>query len=320
MLKYYTFPLWVFSLLLMSETSWAQGALSTDSQCSELIDGPPAGLACIHCTHPKAQAQAMALASIMRESCRKRLVVNYLIDGRFSIDDEFLVNHINTLAENRRLMVVLYLSNGPSIRRCDKSVPQAFAAGLCTKSFRQQILSNNTLRARYKDVVQRAMAIKSQVPKNVRFVLVPQLEDNLTDSTFQAALALTKEVAGDMVGYARNACPGCAAGNSQAVPRGAMKETHTSQANNGVVQGIVTNDGKPYAFASGASAGAFPLSQLNRTRDASLLQGNAFILWTAKYQGIPVKKGKLAGRAKPNNRSYPIPTASERQELISFLR
>jgi hypothetical protein len=310
----------LLSVLCLARNAFsAEDAVQPDAQCPSFINGPPVGLACLHCTHPKAQAQAMALAAIMRESCRKRLAVNYLIDGRFGVDDDFLVNHINTLAENRRLMVIFYLSNGPSIRRSDKSVPSAFAAGLSTKKFRQQIVSNPALRARYQAIVQRAMVIKSQVPEHVRFVLVPGLEDNMTDATFQAMLDLTKAVSGDAVGYARSACTGCAPGNSGGIPYGVMKEVHTANSNHGVTQGIVTNDGDAYAFSSGPSYGAYPLSRLVSTKNAAQAQGNAFLAWTAKYQGIPIKKGKLAGRAVPNKRVYPVPTASERNDLLQLM-
>jgi hypothetical protein len=295
-------------------------AIEPDAQCGSFVPGPPLGLACIHCAHPKAHSQAMALAAIMRESCRMRLAVNYLIDGRFGTDDDFLVNHITTLAENRRLMVILYLTNGPSIRRADRSVPKAFAAGLGTSQFRKQILINQTLRSQYRGVVQRALRVKSQVPEHVRFVLSPGLEDNLTDSVFQSMLALTKEVAGDSVGYVRNACPGCAPGNTSGIPAGVMKEVHATSANHGITQGIVTNDGDPYAFPTGPSNGSMPLGRLTAAKRAADTQGNAFILWTGKYQGSVIKDGRIAGRIVPNKRNYPVPTASERNQILSFLR
>ena len=304
--------------LLLNSLSYADQPLVPDAQCSSFIDGPPVGLACIHCTHSKAQAQAMALADIMRASCRKRLVVNYLIDGRFEIDDEFLVNHISTLAENRRLMVVFYLSNGPSIRRADRSVPTAFAAGISTNQFRSQIITSKSLRTAYQNIVQRAMRVKALVPDHVRFVFVPQLEDNLTDASFVTLLNLTKEVAGDAVGYQRSACIGCAPGNGQLLPGGVMRESHSAISD--IYQGTVTNDGFPYSFARGVSNGAMPLSKLTASKDSAQNLGTAFILWTAKYQGTPVKNGKTAGRILPSNRLYAMPTSSERAELINFMK
>lgn len=260
----------------------------------------------------------MALAEIMRASCRKRLVTNYLIDGRFSYDDDFIIEHINTLAENRRLTVILYLSNGAAQRRSDKSVPNAFAAGISSAGFRSRIVSDKTLRDQYRGVVQRAMNIKAQVPSEVRFIFVPGLEDNLSLDAFRSMLALTQEVAGKEVDYARSAC-GCSSGSDTRTPSELMKEAHTGRSNHGVWQGIVTNDGVPFRFAYERSNGASSLAKLNKIEEASKRQGNAFIFWTSEYQGLPTQ-GKKYSTPTPNKRNYAMPTARERNELIMALR
>lgn len=271
--------------------------------------------------HPNAHGQAFELARIMRDSCRADLALDVLIDGRFGHDDVFLGDLLHYLAEDRNVTVVLYLSNGVSQRLGDPRNPSVFGTGNTVSSFRTRIVNDLEFREEYRVIVRRALALRSRLPESAQLVLIPQLEDNLTDPIFRNVLALTQEVAGDTVLYGRSTCPGCADGNGIEIPGGVLEDLHSSSPVFAVENGMVTNDNSPFLFAYEMAQGqnGFSLSDLARTRDRAAAQGNIFIVWNAEYQGLPVADNKVIGRPDPDARSYVLPNPVEASELMNFL-
>ena len=305
-----------------SETDSSESTPEPDSQqqskCAELIDGQPIGLACIHCAHPNAHAQALVLADIVRDSCRRRLAVNYLIDGRFGYDDSFVAEHISKLAADRELTVIFYLTNGAAQRRRDTSAPNEFASGIGPEEFRRRILNDTDFREGYRQIVRRAMLIKTLSPVDVAFILIPGLEDNMPDWTFQNVLSLTKEVAGNEVSYGRNPCLNCYDDNGSYIPPGVIEESHPSGFYSGTAYGIVFTDGRSYTFSTEPSSET-PLSALTALRNDSQNSANIFLLWTGKYQGVVSSGDRIVLRPPPDERTYATPSAAEISALISFL-
>ncbi|MFN8389458.1 MAG: hypothetical protein U0136_04130 [Bdellovibrionota bacterium] len=291
---------------------------SGDSSCEQLIPGAPVGLACIHCLHPNAHEQARALVQIMRQSCRQNLVTNVLIDGRFSVDDAFLTDLLQTLTENRNVTVFLYLTNGVSQRLRDPFDPEIFGTGTTVESFRHAIVSDAGFRLAYQHVAQRAVDVASNVNGNLQVVLVPGLEDNFTDSVFENVLELTREVGGNQVLYGRNPCPNCADGNGTGIPSGVIEEEHSGGRFH-TRNGMVTNDNTPYRF-SFEQGGGTSIDQMRGLKLGVLGQNDMFILWTASYQGLPVSNNQIVGRPPPDQRNYAYPTSEQAAELIEFLR
>ncbi len=300
------------------ETTPTPGS-SSGGDCQAFTSGSPVGLACLHCMHPNAHGQAFELARIMRDSCRRELATDVLIDGRFGNDDIFLGDLLHFLAEDRRLTVVFYLSNGVSQRLSDPFDPAVFGSGVSAETFRDKIVHDPAFREAYRNIVRRVLAIRSRLPDGTTFVLIPELEDNLTDFSFNTMLALTAEVAGDSVVYGRNPCPGCHDGNGEGIPPGVIEDVHAAIASFEVTGGMVTNDHTPYRYSFEPGPG-FSLADLTHTRNLAEAQGDLFILWNAAYQGLPVQDNEVVGRPDPNVRHYVVPTPAEAVELMAFLR
>ena len=186
--------------------------------CSSLFPGSPVGLSCIYCMHPNAQDQAQVLGQVIRDSCNANIAISFLIDGSFGTDDDFVIDEVSSLAQGRNVTVVLYLSNGTGQRIWQSTEVHGFATDMSPEEFRSRIVNDSDLRDGYTEIVERAMGIKSEVPASVRFILVPGLEDNLTDESFLSILDLTRETAGDAVGYARSSGIGAYPGNEGGVP------------------------------------------------------------------------------------------------------
>ena len=302
-----------------SPQSGSSAELSADG-CTSLIPGPPIGLACVHCSHPNAHEQAMLLARLMRETCRQALTTNVLIDGRFGIQDDFLVQLLSYLSGSRRAVIYLYLSNGVSQRRLDPFNPNVFGTGTSVESFRSKMIDDAGYRAAYQQVVQRALDIKRALPATAEVVLIPALEDNFSDSQFRNVLALTQQIGGNEVAYGRSPCPGCVDGNGDEIPAGVIEERHTASANFSFGGGTVTNDGFPYVAEAGSGVPGLTLDDLLPLKNQAAALNNSFVLWNAAFQGLPVEGAVVSGRPDPDARVYASPSPAEFSQLVEFLR
>ena len=319
-----TVVLFTVGLLLAacgSRPSNGKSQVAPTESCAQLVSGPPIGLACIHCMHPKAQAQAFELSKIIRNSCRQSIVVNYLIDGSFGEDDAFLIRHISDLSQDRQLTVILYLSNGAAQRIWKKTRVHGFGTDISPTEFRTRMVSDNTLRDRYHAIVARAVQIGTHVPTNVSFVLVPALEDNLDDQTFNNMLDLTQQVAGTAVQYGRSACPDCVPGSGSAVPLGVLLELHIVQPSLVTPNAIVSNDGFSYRLPDGSpGTETLQLDDLIALKAAAANAGDMFILWTAEFQGVPdITVSANAALSSPDARTYLTPSGTLADLLTHFL-
>lgn len=295
------------------------GSGGLDENCSELKSGPPIGLSCIHCMHPKAQDQAMILAQIAHDTCHGELAVNYLIDGTFGLDDDFLVRHISALAEGRNLTVILYFSNGAAQRVWQDSLDFGFGTKMSPQEFRSRINNDPAFQEAYKNIAQRGMAIKARVPSNVRFIFTPGLEDNLGDRDFAKILSLTREISGDTVTYGRNPSYQAYPGNDIGIPPGVLSEFHNQSLTASRHGNIATNDGITYSFPNEPlGVHQVPLSTLSNFKAQAQAENRIFILWTHSFQGVSDNGSEQAALRDPNLRDYLMPTDQQIGFLLDF--
>jgi hypothetical protein len=302
------------------------GAASGRASCERLLLGPPRGLACLHCLHPKAQGQAEVIASILRRSCLKNVAINYLVDGTFSFDENFLLEQIASLSDaGRNLSLVFYLGNGPAQRRHSTTRINGFGAKISPEDFRSRILSDTGLQAQYQRLVARLLPIIRFARQNRgRVYLVPILEDNLDDRSFEKLFELTLDVLGSdsQAAVVRNPCGyACYDGNTVGLPDGVGDEAHIMVPPINSEAVIVTNDGRDYSSPAKGTPGSavISLADLSSLRDAARDKGIVFILWDAGRQGLPADY-ESTQFALPQDRNYLIPSYAEQDELISFLR
>lgn len=308
--------------------SSAQSERTTNNHCSTLIDGPPQGLSCLHCTHPKAKAQAEKLSDILIQSCLKNIAINYLVDGSFgnyAESEEFLFSQVKKLTQGgRHLFLYFYLANGPWQRSPSKAIYSALGplARISPGDLRERILSDYATQARYQLEVRKLFPlIRYARSKGSTVSLIPFLEDNLDRPSYEKLYDLTLDAIppGLVLSIGRNACRGCFSGNDHYLPAGLFREIHTSTASQIIVRsGVVSNDGKPYRFANEPGNGLSPLSNLRKVRDKALQLDNSFILWSGKFQGRGTSKHYRVQH--PDDRRYPSPTETEGQEIIDFFR
>jgi hypothetical protein len=297
--------------------------LIEEDSCPELIESTPIGLSCLHCSHPKARRQAKLLATLMFRACVKNVATNFLIDGTFSYDGEFIKDVIELLNSNgRRLFVNFYLSNGATQRHWRSTGIRSFATQISPSEFRERIFYDASLRGQFKAIAVRAGKLVSHANSLGSVVFVtPALEDNLDKESFGEISALTLEAlpAKAYFSLVRNPCPRCYPGNTVDVPEGFVGELHTAGSQFNLRDGIVSNDGDDYEFSPAEVLSGVTLDSLRETRDRAARQNNIFILWDAERQGIETQNGYNVF-PHPNDRNYAIPSITERADIVSFLR
>ncbi len=300
-------------------------------ECDRLRIGPPQGISCLQCTHANAREQADALTDLLLESCLRNISVSYLVDGSFGAASEFedfLKGQIEKLTTgDRSLFLYLYFGNGPWQRRSrnGKLLQDApYLATLSPREFRAGITSDFDVQYEYqKSIVELHSLLRYASARGSQLAVIPMLEDNLDDQSFETLYELTLDALPlDVpVSILRSACSGCFPGNDDGLPDGVGRDIHTANASSVRERdGLVTNDGTPFRFASDTeNIAKLTLSDLAPVRDRALSQNNAFLLWSARYQGLDRGPNRRNEMVNPNNRIFPLPTADEAIEIINFL-
>lgn len=279
--------------------------------CAQLIDTAPRGLACLQCNHPNAHYQADVIADIMLHSCLKNLAINYLVDGTFDYDETFMRYHLDKLAVGgRQVFANFYLFNGPAQRRYASTPVTALAAKISPEEFRKRLLSDAAFQNEVVAHVRRYEPLfRYAAQKGISVSVVPMLEDNLSDESFQALLQLVMQGLPGDVSFAigRNPCPTCYNGNEKTVTPPLFTELHTRLPDFSINNALITNDG--YDPAN--------VSEMRPVRAQAETLGDMFILWGAARQGL---WDGATVNTNPDERFYVVPSAAERKALTEFLR
>lgn len=295
-----------------------------------MIENPPRGLSCLHCTFPSAHQQADEIVSILTGACIRNVAVGYLVDGTFGFDADLLRSHIAQLSSGgRTLFLHLYLLNGPGQRRYKSIRFDGVGTSISPAEFRERIKSDDSLRKEVAGVVERLVPILREAEKRGAVIsIVPMLEDNLDIGSFTALSDLVADSIPADVHFAmgRNPCRGCSRGADSEIPDGLFAESHSPLSSNIPKGGMLSNDGRNYCLAEQCSTekDAIPLEQLKDAADKAAARDTIFLLWTGAWQGVQPLGDDAAGAKtvyrRPEERQYPLPSPIERAALIKFLR
>lgn len=290
------------------------------SECPVLLDTPPIGMSTLHCNQNEARPQCEQIVEVVRKSCVKRPVLNYLVNGTFGRNPLHMQHDINELTKDgRELTLILYMTNGPGQRRCRGTQDPSIDVKMCPDDFRYNVRTNGSFREKLRDIAREYQSvIDFAKQKGARVIIIPGLEDNLNATSFTSLYELYRSVFGNELSYCRNPCRSCYGGNDGHIPSGLCEEKHASNANAfSITNGIVSNDGKTFLFP-GEDTGyprAVAISELRSARNKAGQTGNAFILWKAEMQGL--RGGQLP---PPAGRRYQVPSESEWGIIDSFLK
>jgi hypothetical protein len=272
----------------------------------------PRGISLMHCNVDKARPQCEELVQIMLESGIKNIATNYLVNGTFGFNFGHM-NHDTMMlqSDGRKLHLTLYMLNGAGQRRCRDTKDKSFEVKICPEQFRSDVVNSAYVRNEYRKNLERVKPLVDAVKARGGVVyIVPMLEDNLTASSFNALVELTKQVYPDDI-IMRSPCGGCWFGNDEHVPSGVELEhhgvTYMSEAmkhSNDGVEWLL--DGMHTTYPRSIS-----LLGLMHLRNNSKI----FELWSARYQGLT--GGNLP---PPSERTYVFPNEREKDAIIDFLK
>jgi hypothetical protein len=288
----------------------------------DLLDLPPRGLSLLHACQPEARKQVEALSDIVIASRVRRPAFNVLVSGDFGWNPDLLTDLVTKYSQGGRIAHVLfYLTNGPAARHWKGQVMEGFGSRMSPEEFRQKIAGDPRFQQSFQKLAARLAPIIRLIGKlGGQALLVPQLEDNQTDTSFAVMLKLVGSALASAATarLGRNPCVGCWPGNGGKVPPGCFAEEHHHSAATdfSVEHGVVSNDGCTYAFTGEQPVFLpyLPLTRLAGVQSRTGALNSIFLLWSAKYQGLDTKN------LPPAQRNYVMPPTAEQEQLVAFLQ
>jgi len=284
------------------------------------VSGNARGYTALYLMHPRARAVVEKQVEIMVRSQVNDLYLGVIIDGTFSKDFTYLKDVITRLtSDGRKLTLVLYLSNGPTMRKFATTPITALFARIDPVIFRSQIRYDLDTRERFMGVVRDAKDIfqflksRSEEHKGVAIVM---LEDNLDRSSYRAMRSLAGDELGGLVDFIRNPCS-CYEG-SDSDTQGDGLEEHTLNRFDRLSNGDgFSLDGTGFLYPS-EPAGKIPSTdRIKQAIEQSKARGlRYFGLWRLNWQGI--KDGEPL--VHPDKRVYIPSTNAEALIEIEMLR
>ena len=291
--------------------------------CTSFVEGIPVGIGMLHAANPNARSQALMLADILAQSCRRHIAITMLVDGTFGSDRDFL-GEIVRIATDRgsTLHLYLYLSNGPWQRKYEIVPDDGFGNKLPPEEFRRRIVSDPEFQDEFRALVKWVEPLVSYAGSRGAVVsLFPGLEDNLDQTSARTMEALiTGSILSTLVyDLGRNPCGNCYPGNDSSLAPGSFEDQHlgSARAQVRVRDGLVTNDGASFDFPGEDNGAPISFDQLFEFAKASARLNSAFVAWKGEWQGKTVGSDDFV---EPNNRTYASPTPEQAALLLKFLQ
>ena len=309
----------IWKCLISTILSWVPTSAIADCP-NGLLEAPWRGISCLHCLHPLAPEGPQPIVQVLTNSCLKRVMTAFVIDGTFGWNPDAVRTSLDSLSsEGREAWVHFYVYNGPAQRRWSSGLFHSFAV-MHPATFLRKLKESLGFQDVYREIVETRVAplVEYALARGIKVSIAPGLEDTLDREGFQVALALTKSAlpSPEKVTWARSACYKCRGEGSQSLPLGVIKEIHTSRTDSSLSDGIVHTDGEYFRFKGDNDPSMPRLGKWRALLEAAESRSNAFLLWVPKYQDAP--PGLLP--RSPDAREYKRPSKSEERELIRFLR
>jgi|GEM_PF-2520189 len=283
------------------------------------VGGQFRGYTLLALMHPAARAMTEGRIATLLQSELSDLYLGVLVDGTFGINLEYLAQVVQRLTvDDRRLLLTLYLSNGPTMRRYDTTPIEAGFNLINPTWFREMIQTDVDIRNSFTALVQTLRPIvelNAQRSGPHSTIAVVMLEDNLQRDSFAAMQALTNSILGESVDYMRNPCGGCFPGNDED-RMGFGLELHEPLRLSELAAGDgLSLDGIGFAYPDEVPQERLSFEEIGGVIDrANIQQLRFFALWRAEWQGLGFQS------IHPDERIYQSPTPSQIEGDIELLR
>ncbi len=307
------------NLLFEGEQSGATAQSEDQQEALPRVGGQSRGYVLLYAMQPEARATVERQVEGMLASNVRDLFIAVLSDGTFSRDFAYLKTIMQRLSDDdRRLTLLLYLTNGSSMREYDVTEISAGFNQINPDEFRELIRFDPSTRQQFLEMVAEVKPIfefNISLGSSNRNLASVMLEDNLDNVSYSSMRNLARSVLGNLVEYVRNPCPGCFAGNEWD-PSGDLLELHSVDALHALRRGDgFTTDGESYYY-EGALPNGLSMEELKFFKAQSIEQGlSYFALWKRERQGLYDDT-----RPHPSRRIYQIPSSLQIKKDIDLLR
>ena len=285
----------------------------------ERVVGQPRGYAMLYLMHPRARQTVEREVQTMLRSEVGDLYLSVLVDGTFGTDWDYLEQVVRRLVvEGRTLTLALYLSNGPTMRKFNKTPIATPFSRIDPTEFRYLIQVDPEMQGVFKDTTisaNRVFALNKQLNVLNHNIAIVMLEDNLDQQSYRWMRKLAREVLDQETIIVRNPCPGCWDGNDTA-GNGDPIEMHDPADIPNLVSGDgYTLDGAGFRYPNEAPDEQLSVDEVRGLIDLGLKQPLRFFgLWRKQRQGLGNQM------IHPDERDYEIPSAEQQEQEIELLR
>ncbi|HMO02463.1 MAG TPA: hypothetical protein PKD37_05550 [Oligoflexia bacterium] len=288
------------------------------------VFGQVRGYTILSLMHPLARPSVEKQIEGMLRAEVRDLFLGVLVDGTFRVDFGYLHSVLERLTVGgRSVTLLMYLTNGPEMRRSNEVAPQAPFSGIDPLSFRELLRFDLATRARFSAIARSVVPTldfnASLSPAN-RNLVAPMLEDNFDRTTYQVARQIVSRAIGSKAQIIRNPCPRCNVEGNDGDPGRDLLELHKLDEFDSLRRGDgYSLDGEGFAYADDPPDSDQPrLPDLVDMLELSLERGHLyFALWRRQRQGIPPPGGQVLN---PDLRNYEVPTDDQLDEEVVFLR
>ena len=287
------------------------------------VGGQARGYTMLYAMQPQARPVVEANVQALLGARVRQPYIGVLIDGTFGRDFGYLKEIMKRLStDNRDLKLVLYLSNGPTMRKWDVTpIDQHIFAGVSPEEFRSQIRRNMTLRAEFLAVVLQAKDLfqynASLSPGNTNTAIV-MVEDNLDVVAYKSMRDIAVEQLGSLAGFMRNPCVGCYDSLSDDNTLGDPREEHTLERFQILKAGDAYSlDGVGFRYPSGEGTGVSSTDLVSLINEGMNRKLSHFGLWRHDWQGV--KDGVVVNK-RPEERAYVASSQDQQAFEIDMLR
>jgi hypothetical protein len=294
---------------------------TTPSSQRGWVSGQARGYTMLYAMQPEARQVVEANVQALLGSRVRQPHIGVLIDGTFGRDFGYLKDIITRLsADGRALTLVLYLSNGPTMRKWNETpMDQHIFARISPEEFRLQIRRNVMLRAEFLAVVLQAKDVFSHSvglgAGNTNLAVV-MLEDNLDVLSYRALREIATEQLGSIAGFVRNPCVKCRPGNDDNT-LGDPREEHELGRFGILKSGDgYSLDGVSFRYPNGEGTGVTPEQLVNYLNESVRKGLRYFGLWREEWQGV---KNGIPNK-RPEQRTYLASSPDQQAFEIDMLR
>ena len=288
------------------------------------VSGQARGYTMLYAMQPEARAVVESNVATLLAAQVREPYIGVLIDGTFAQDFEYLKSVISRLSVDRNLTLELYLTNGPTQRKWDKTVIDAPFVKIPPRNFRKSILSDAGLQRTFSALAAQGRELfefsKSRNAANQALVSV-MLEDNLDVKAYRKMRELAAQQLDNTASFIRSTCYRCVDPldrESDVDTAGDAREEHHPNKLGELKRGDgLSLDGTGFRYPTEGGAEGLSPEELRSAIQASYSKGlRFFALWRHGWQGAE----SSGENPHPEERNYVVSTPEQEAFELEMLR